>query len=69
MNKITFFLFIIVFLFKTGNVFSDANIFYVDNIIVDNKNSQNKEKLLNKAFMQNYQKNSIKKRSRDSFKN
>ena len=56
MNKITFFLFIIVFLFKTGNVFSDANIFYVDNIIVDNKNSQNKEKLLNKAFMQGFEK-------------
>ena len=56
MNKIIFFLFIIMFLFKTGNVFSNSNIFYVDNIIVDNKNSQDKEKLLNKAFKQGFEK-------------
>ena len=56
MNKIFFFVFIIVFLFKTGNVFSDGNIFYVDNIIVKNNNSQNKEKLLNKAFTQGFEK-------------
>ena len=56
MNKIIFFLFIIVFLFKTGNVFSDSNIFYVDNIIIDNKNNQNKEELLNKAFKQGFEK-------------
>ncbi len=56
MNKIIFFLFIIVFLFKTGNVFSDRNIFYVDNIIIDSKNNQNKEKLLNKAFKQGFEK-------------
>ena len=34
MNKIIFSIFIIVFLFKTGNVFSSNDIFYVDNIIV-----------------------------------
>ena len=56
MNKIIFFLLIIVFLFKTGNVFSDRNIFYVDNIIVESNNNQKKERLLNKAFQEGFKK-------------
>ena len=56
MNKIIFFLSIIVFLFKTGNVFSDNNIFYVDNIIINNSENHNKQTLLNKAFKQGFEK-------------
>lgn len=56
MNKITFCLLIIVFFFKTGNVFSERNIFYVDNIIVEKKDSQKKEKLLNTAFQEGFKK-------------
>ena len=50
MNKIVFIFLIIVFLLKTGNVFSNNNIFNVDNIIVTNDNNLNREQLLNKAF-------------------
>ncbi len=56
MNKINFFLIIIIFLFKTGNVFSDTNIFNVDNIIVESENNQNKERVLSKAFKQGFKK-------------
>ena len=56
MNKIIFLTFIIMFLFKTGNVFSKSNIFYVDNIIINNKNNQSKEVLLNKAFKEGFEK-------------
>ena len=45
-----------MFLFKTGNVFSNSNIFYVDNIIINNKNNQSKEALLNKAFKEGFEK-------------
>jgi len=45
-----------MFLFKTGNVFSKSNIFYVDNIIINNKNNQSKEVLLNKAFKEGFEK-------------
>ena len=54
MNKIIFSLFIIVFLFKTGNVFSNINIFHVDNIIIDTNGNLNKEQLLNKAFRKGF---------------
>ena len=54
MNKIIFSLFIIVFLFKTGNVFSNINTFHVDNIIIDTKGNLNKEQLLNKAFRKGF---------------
>ena len=56
MNKIIFFLFIIVFLFKTGNVFSANNIFYVDNIIINKRDSQNREMLLNQSFKKGFDK-------------
>ena len=56
MNKIIYIFFIIVFLIKTGNVFSDTKIFNVDNIVVDNVNNQNKEKLLDEAFIKGFSK-------------
>ena len=56
MNKIIFFTFIIVFLFKTGNVFSNEDVFYVDNIIVNNKEKKNREALLNQAFKKGFEK-------------
>ena len=56
MNKIIFFIFIIVFFFKTGNVFSSNKIFNVDNIVVKNTANQNKEKLLDKAFQEGFKK-------------
>ena len=56
MNKILLFIIIIVFLIKTGNVFSDTNIFNVDNIVVNNVDNQNKEKLLDEAFIKGFNK-------------
>ena len=56
MNKIIFSFFIIVFFIKTGNVFSNNNIFNVDNIVVRNTANQNKEKLLNMAFKKGFKK-------------
>ena len=56
MNKIIFYIFIIVFFVKTGNVFSSNNIFDVDNIVVKNTANQNKEKLLDKAFQEGFEK-------------
>ena len=56
MNKIILYIFIIVFFVKTGNVFSSNNIFNVDNIVVKNTANQNKEKLLDKAFQEGFEK-------------
>ena len=56
MNKVIFYIFIIVFFVKTGNVFSSNNIFDVDNIVVKNIANQNKEELLNKAFKEGFKK-------------
>ena len=60
MNKIIFYIFIIVFFVKTGNVFSSNNIFDVDNIVVKNTANQNKEKLLDKAFQEGFKKRTKK---------
>ena len=56
MNKFNLIIFIIVFLFKTGNVFSNEDVFYVDNIVVNNKDNQDREILLNKAFKKGFEK-------------
>tara|TARA_B100001996_G_scaffold283507_1_gene223776 strand:- start:3721 stop:4773 length:1053 start_codon:yes stop_codon:yes gene_type:complete len=56
MNKIIFYFFIIVFLTKTGNVFSSNNIFNVDNIIISKSNNENKEELLDSAFKEGFKK-------------
>ena len=49
MNKYIFTIVIIVFLGKTGNVFSNENIFNVDNISITVNKSKNKEFSFNKA--------------------
>ena len=41
---------------KTGNVLSDNNIFNVNNIEISKENSENKEKLVNKAFKKAFNK-------------
>ena len=50
MSKIIFLLLIIVFLFKTGNVFSENSIFSVDNIIIEKSDDIERELLVNKAI-------------------
>ena len=42
--------YILIVLFKTGNVLSDNNIFNVNNIEISQETSKNKEKLVNTAF-------------------
>ncbi|MFL2889448.1 MAG: hypothetical protein ACJZ4O_01200 [Pelagibacteraceae bacterium] len=54
MNKIKLYIIIIVFLSITGNVFSKISTFDVDNIIIDNSNSQNNQEILNKAFKKGF---------------
>lgn len=56
MNKFVFYIFIIVFSIKTGTVFSNTNIFNVDNIVIINNKNTNKEELLNKAFKKGFYK-------------
>ncbi len=50
MSKIIFLSLIIVFLFKTGNVFSENSIFSVDNIIIEKSDDIERELLINKAI-------------------
>jgi hypothetical protein len=54
MNKIVFYAFIIVFLSKTGNVFSENNIFDVDNVTVNKINSKKTDVLLETAFKKGF---------------
>ena len=56
MNKSLIFIFIIVFLVKTGNVFSNSNIFDVDNIYINKDSSKSREQLLNLAFKMGFNK-------------
>ena len=46
--------YIIMFLFKTGNVFSDSSIFNVNNIRIDLNTYKNKEIFLNTAFIKGF---------------
>ena len=50
MKNLIFISLILIILFKTGNVFSDNNIFNVNNIEISQETSKNKEKLVNTAF-------------------
>ena len=59
MNKY-FYAIIIVFLIKTGNVFSYENIFNVDNIIVDIEKNKSREDLFNKAVKKAFKELAIK---------
>ena len=45
---------ILIFLIQTGNVFSNTNIFDVDNIELNNLNDQNREKLLNTSIKKGF---------------
>ena len=56
MNKYFFYLIIIVFLAKTGNVFSNQNIFDVDNIEISSKNNTNRSKLIEHGFKLGFEK-------------
>ena len=56
MNKIFLIIYIIVFLIKTGNVFSNSIIFNVDNIQIANDNIKNREELINIAFKVGFEK-------------
>ena len=56
MKNFIFICFILSILFKTGNVLSDNNIFNVNNIKINAENSKNKEKLVNRAFQEGFNK-------------
>ena len=56
MKNLIFISFIIIILFKTGNVLSNNNIFNVNNIEITKKISQNREKLINQAFLKGFDK-------------
>ncbi len=47
---------ILIVLFKTGNVLSDNNTFNVNNITISGKNSNNKQKIVNMAFKESFDK-------------
>ncbi len=49
-----FFSIILIFLIQTGNVFSNTNIFDVDNIELDNLKDQNREKLLDTSIRKGF---------------
>ena len=51
MKNLIFTFSILIILFKTGNVLSDSYIFNVNNIEISKKNSKNKEKSFNEAFL------------------
>lgn len=55
MNKYILFGLIIVFFIKTGNVFSNSNLFNVDNITVISKKIEKREEILNTAFKKGFE--------------
>ena len=50
MKNLIFIIYIVIILFKTGNVLSDNNIFNVNNVEIPKETSKNKEKIVNLAF-------------------
>ena len=56
MNKFFFTFFIIVFLFKTGNVFSKSTIFNVDNIVINSNKIDNPDQLFDQAVKKGFEK-------------
>ena len=54
MKNLVFIFCILIILFKTGNVLSNNNIFNVNNIKIDGKIYENKEKVINQAFKKGY---------------
>ena len=56
MKNILFIFCILIILFKTETVLSNNKIFNVNNIEINKENSQNKEKLVFKAFKKGFEK-------------
>ena len=56
MKNLIFIYCILIILFKTGNVLSDNDIFNVNNVELIKENSENKEKMINKAFKNGFDK-------------
>jgi len=56
MKNLIFICCILIILFKTGNVLSSNNIFSVNNIEITKKISQNREKIVNQAFLKGFDK-------------
>ncbi len=56
MKNLIFIFYILIILFKTGNVLSNNNIFNVNNIEINKDISTNKQKLANQAFQQGFKK-------------
>ena len=56
MKNLKFIIIILIILFQTGNVFSNNNIFNVNNIDLGKESSENNEKLINKAFYKAFDK-------------
>ena len=54
MKNLIFIFYILIILFKTGNVLSNNNIFNVNNIEINKDISTNKQKLANQAFQQGF---------------
>ena len=56
MKKLIFISLILSILLKTGNVLSNNNIFNVNNVEINAENSNNKEKFVNQAFKEGFEK-------------
>ena len=56
MKNLIFICCILIILFKTGNVLSSNSLFNVNNIEISKEISQNREKLVNKAFLKGFDK-------------
>ena len=56
MKNLIFIFYILIILFKTGNVLSNNNIFNVNNIEINKDISTDKQKLANQAFQQGFKK-------------
>ncbi len=54
MKNLIFIFYILIILFKTGNVLSNNNIFNVNNVEINKDISTNKQKLANQAFQQGF---------------
>ena len=56
MKNLVFICCILIILFKTGNVLSSNGLFNVNNIEISKEISQNREKLVNQAFLKGFDK-------------
>ena len=56
MKNLIFIFYILIILFKTGNVFSDNKLFSVNNVEINLETSKNTEELANEAFIKAFKK-------------